>query len=328
MDVLISIIIPVYNVEAYLERCLQSLINQTHENLEIILINDGSTDSSGKICDSYALKDKRIIVYHISNGGSSVARNYGIKKSLGEYIGFVDSDDWVKPDMFRELIKFATTNKLMVVETSSTHSHLLENNIENKIINARIEDKFTALKRIIKYKRFAVWRRLYHRSIIENRFFIEGVLHQDVYYTIDIIKEITKIGYFENQFYVYNIQNPTSVIRSDYSLKKLNSINAGAYVVKQTATYEEDIQKLAKQYLIEFLTYHYDSLYLNTHLDNDRSFRKRIRRTITKYYADVDFCIYGYAIVVLPPLMYKIFLFFNKKRIKIQAQLYRLFRNV
>ncbi|OBX21896.1 glycosyltransferase involved in cell wall biosynthesis [Gelidibacter algens] len=329
MNDLISIIVPVYNVESYLDRCIQSLINQTYKNLEIILVNDGSTDSSGAICDTYALKDNRIQVYHISNGGSSIARNYALQKSNGHYIGFVDSDDWVKPGMFDELIKFAGANNLKVVETSAIHSHLVEDNVmENNMITAHIEDKNTALKRIIQNKRFAVWRRLYHHSILKNRFFIEGILHQDVYYTVDILNEISHIGYFENQFYVYNVQNPTSVIRSDYSIKKLNSINAGAYVVEHTTQYSNTIQDLAKRYLFEFLTSHYDSLYFNPDLDNDGEHRKKIRETIRKHHKMRIFHFYSFAIVILPPVVYKPFLISNKRRIYIQSKIYQLFRNV
>lgn len=329
MDILISIIVPVYNVELYLDRCIQSITNQTHTKLEIILVNDGSTDLSGTICDEYAKKDSRIKVYHIKNGGSSIARNYGLKMCTGKYIGFVDSDDWVKPEMLKELIKFAVANNLKVVETSSIHSHLVEeNNTENEVINAIIEDKNVALKRIIKNKRFAVWRRLYHHSILKKRFFIEDILHQDVYYTIDILNEISHIGYFENQFYVYNVQNPYSVIRSNYSIKKLKSINAGSYVVENTRHYENDIQDLAKQYLFEFLTYHYDSLFFNPELDKDYSYRKNIRSTIKLYHDFKNFNFYSYLIVILPPILYRIFLFTNKQRIKIQSRTYQLFRNV
>ena len=90
---LISIIVPVYNVEDYLGRCISSLINQTYDCLEILLINDGSTDNSAKICDEFAARDKRISVFHMENGGSSIARNYGLSKCTGDYIGFVDSDE-------------------------------------------------------------------------------------------------------------------------------------------------------------------------------------------------------------------------------------------
>jgi glycosyltransferase involved in cell wall biosynthesis len=330
MDILISIIVPVYNVEPYLDRCIQSLICQTYKKLEIILVNDGSTDLSGSICDDYAKNDERIRVFHIKNGGSSIARNYGLKNCNGEYIGFVDSDDWIKPEMYFEMLNFSVENNLKVVECSSIELHLAKKtlSITSEIKRPRVEDRDAALKRIIANKRFAVWRRLYHTSILKNRYFIEGVIHQDVYYTIDILNEITEIGFFENHFYVYNVQNPTSVIRSNYSLKRLKSINAGAYVLENTTQYDNDIQDIAKQYLFEFLTYHYDSLYFNPELDKDGNYRKNIRNKIKKYYNVKKIHFYSYSIVILPPMVYKIFLFTNKKRIKIQTKISQMFRNV
>ncbi len=106
---LISIIVPVYNVQLFLRECIDSLITQTYPNLEIILVDDGSTDASGEICDEYASKDERIIVVHKQNGGLSEARNIGIDKATGRYIGFVDSDDWISPDMYERLWKRITT---------------------------------------------------------------------------------------------------------------------------------------------------------------------------------------------------------------------------
>ena len=100
---LISVIVPIYNVETYLPQCLDSIIVQTWNNLEIILINDGSTDNSGHICDAYVAKDSRIKVVHKSNGGLSAARNSGLDIANGEYIGFVDSDDWIEPTMYENL---------------------------------------------------------------------------------------------------------------------------------------------------------------------------------------------------------------------------------
>ena len=102
-DYLISIIIPVYNVEKYLRKCLDSIINQTYKKLEIILIDDGSTDNSGKICEEYAKKDDRIIVIHKENAGVSSARNRGIELANGKYIGFIDSDDWIEENMYETL---------------------------------------------------------------------------------------------------------------------------------------------------------------------------------------------------------------------------------
>lgn len=104
MNELISVIVPIYNVEKYLKKCVDSIIDQTYENLEIILVNDGSTDNSGKIAESYIKIDKRIKVYHKENGGLSDARNFGIKKSKGEYLAFVDSDDFIEKNMYEVLL--------------------------------------------------------------------------------------------------------------------------------------------------------------------------------------------------------------------------------
>ncbi len=104
-NVLVSVIVPVYNVEKYLEECVNSLTSQTYSNLEILLIDDGSTDGSGNICDSLAKEDARIRVFHLQNGGVSNARNFGIENAKGEYLSFVDSDDWVDLDMYEKMVQ-------------------------------------------------------------------------------------------------------------------------------------------------------------------------------------------------------------------------------
>ena len=106
----ISIIVPVYNVEKYLRKCVDSILNQTFKDFELILVDDGSIDTSGKICDEYNLKDNRIKVIHKENGGLSSARNAGLDIAQGEYIGFVDSDDWIELDMYEELYKICKEN--------------------------------------------------------------------------------------------------------------------------------------------------------------------------------------------------------------------------
>ena len=104
----ISVIVPFYNVEPYIRNCVDSIINQTYKNLEIILADDGSTDNSGKICDEYALKDNRIKVLHLKNGGPGIARNAGLDVATGKYIGYVDSDDYIEPDMYETLYNAGT----------------------------------------------------------------------------------------------------------------------------------------------------------------------------------------------------------------------------
>ncbi|WP_159023877.1 glycosyltransferase [Formosa sp. L2A11] len=330
MNYLLSIIIPVYNVEAYIEKCLNAIINQTYKHLEIILINDGSTDSSGTICDTYKQIDDRIKVYHIKNGGSSIARNFGLTKCKGDYIGFVDSDDWILPNMYDVLLDFAIEKNLKVVECSSIDS-VFESTISKNIKPSDlgvIENQNTAIKRIIKHKRFAVWRRIYHKSVIKNRFFIEHLLHQDVYFTLDIINETDKIGFIDYPFYIYNRENMDSVIRSKYSIKKLNSINAGAYVFKNTKQYDRETQTLAKEYLFKFLTPHYNALYEYNALDPDFAHRSKIRKTIQDNYSLKDLQFYSFMVVLLPPAFYKIFLSINQKRIKSQVKIIEKLKNV
>ncbi|MGP1586913.1 MAG: glycosyltransferase family 2 protein [Treponemataceae bacterium] len=111
----ISVIVPVYNVRNYLPKCIESIINQTHKNLEIILVDDGSTDDSGKICDEYGLKDDRIVVIHKKNGGLTSGRKAGINIATGNYVGFVDGDDWIDSDMYETLLSYAIENYAQIV---------------------------------------------------------------------------------------------------------------------------------------------------------------------------------------------------------------------
>lgn len=116
MGPLISVIIPVFNVERYLKRCLDSVINQTYKKLEIILVNDGSTDKSGEICDSYASIDKRVKVIHKKNGGLSDARNVGLLEATGDFVSFIDSDDFIHKDMYKIMYSLMTEKKGDIVE--------------------------------------------------------------------------------------------------------------------------------------------------------------------------------------------------------------------
>lgn len=135
----ISIIIPVYKVENYLERCVESVLNQTHQNLEIILVDDGSPDRCGKMCDLYSQKDNRIKVIHKENGGLSDARNVALDIATGDYIGFVDSDDYVEEDMFKTLYQLAEKYQ---ADISSVSFYKV---LGNQVISARNSRKFRNL---------------------------------------------------------------------------------------------------------------------------------------------------------------------------------------
>jgi len=324
---LISVIIPVYNVELYLNRCVESLTKQTYKNIEIILINDGSTDSSGKLCENFALLDQRIKVIHQQNGGSSIARNSGLEVARGEYISFVDSDDWIELNMLDSMLSFALENKLKVIECGMVRS--TNYNKENiKDYSERIETREEALERIIANQNFAVWRRIYHRSIIENMSFIPYKIHQDVFYTIDVINKVEKIGYIHSPLYIYYVENNTSIIRGNYNLKKLRSIDAGIYVVENTLSYNSKIRDIAKKYVIIFLTYNYNSIFMQNELDEDYHFRKLIKKTIKENLSFNSFTLYGIIISISPFQHYNLFLKVNIYRISLQRKFLKFIKNV
>ena len=111
----LSVIVPIYNVEQYIHKCVDSILNQNFKDFELILVDDGSPDSCGKICDEYAQKDERVKVIHKVNGGLSDARNFGLEKAKGEYVSFIDSDDWVDENIYSESLKYMEENDLDIV---------------------------------------------------------------------------------------------------------------------------------------------------------------------------------------------------------------------
>jgi len=173
----ISIIIPVYNVEPYIRKCLDSVVNQTYTNLEIICVNDGSTDASGKICDEYAKKDTRIKVFHKENGGLSTALNVGLKNFTGDYLGFVDSDDWAEPDMFEVLHKILKDSEAHISVSSyftDTDAESVSMTNKERIPNGIIDTKnmlLYSLKRDY-YMGFCgyVWNKLFSADAIKITF--------------------------------------------------------------------------------------------------------------------------------------------------------------
>lgn len=170
---LVSVIIPIYNTEKFLPLCISSVLNQTLTDIEILLVNDGSTDGSGKICDEYACKDQRIQVIHTLNQGVSHARNQGLETAKGEYIAFMDSDDWIETDMIATLYQLIRTNEAGL----ATCGYIIENEDGRPIyhINEVKSGKLTQWEAIhslfndrhYKYKG-NLWDKLYHKEIIDK----------------------------------------------------------------------------------------------------------------------------------------------------------------
>ena len=217
---LISIIVPVYKVEKYLEKCLNSIINQTYKNIEIILIDDGSPDNCGKICDEYAKKDNRIIVIHKKNGGLSDARNKGLKKATGDYIMYVDSDDYIKKDSCEELIKVVKKTSADIIcynfNTIDEEGNKLTKNISFSTGNTKKVTELSYSESLIdniyrKNIRYEAGSKLYKKSIIEKHTFPVGMLAEDFAVFYKYLKEAKKIVHFDYQIYNY-LQRTDSIM--------------------------------------------------------------------------------------------------------------------
>lgn len=275
MENKISVIIPVFKVENYLRRCIESIINQTYQNLEIILVNDGSPDNSGDICDEYAQKDKRIVVIHKKNEGSSCARNAGLDIATGDFISFVDSDDYIYETMLAQMFSKLTEYNLDVVEIVPDSKNRTTKPNDRFIV----QDKFKAFERVISSTTFSVWCRLYKASVFKDLRFIPKIIHQDVFYTIDVLNRIEKIGYLNSALYYYNTNNE-SIIRSKYTSHKIEiAIKATEYIIENTPKTKK-LNTTVKNYLTYYYTDHFFLLSRNTKIDTDMFFRKKLRKVI------------------------------------------------
>lgn len=241
----VSIIVPVYNVEKYLTRCLDSLINQDFTDIEIICIDDGSTDLSGKILDDYAEKDDRIKVIHQTNGGQSVARNAGMKMASGKYINFVDSDDWIDLNFIERLYNAAEKYNADIATASIIRKR---QNIEKfrlhyteEIIAETLPEKI-ALYNVPKC--CYVWNKLYKKELIKDFLFKEGVYFEDVLWLPEILKRSRKTVTVPDANYYY-WANPKSTVKQKQSPKKIaDRADSKRFIIK---FFEENNLPLSKK---------------------------------------------------------------------------------
>ena len=227
---LISIIVPVYNVAPYLPNCLDSIINQTYKNLEIILVASTSPDNSVEICDEYAEKNKRISVIHCPANGLSDGRNRGIDAAHGEYLSFIDSDDFIAPEFIQALYDIiveyecdiAQGGFLRVPETQNTIPDSVKSDSEYSISTYTNKEM---LMKMNSYGTYIVmtWNKLYHRSLFSEIRFPVGKLYEDVATSYKLFYSAKKIGSFLKPMYFYR-QVPTSIMGQPYSSKRLDAL--------------------------------------------------------------------------------------------------------
>lgn len=211
-DVLVSVIIPIYNVEAFLEECIESVINQSYKNIEILLVDDGSTDKSSDICDLYANKDKRVKVIHKKNGGVSDARNVGFANCVGRYVYFLDGDDYIENNAIENLLEFAINKDLEIVlfdakiinengEVSDSTRYI------RKKQNGEVYDGIELFNKLIKDKEFnpCVPMMFFLRKAIIYTF--ENIIHEDELFTIKTYFACSRIAYYNASYYYRRIRN-------------------------------------------------------------------------------------------------------------------------
>lgn len=213
---LITIIVPIYNVEKYLKRCLNSIINQTYKNLQIILVDDGSIDKCGNICDEYQKKDERIEVIHKKNGGLSEARNDGILKARGEYIGFVDGDDYISENMYYNMCKhILDTNSDVCIcnfYNVKNNNEFIKNEHSGEI---KTYNKHEILEKILIDKEIQsyAWNKLYKKELFYNVKYPKGKMYEDIETTFFLLEKCEKIVVTDEPEYYY-IDRDDSIVKN------------------------------------------------------------------------------------------------------------------
>lgn len=281
---LISVIVPVYNVEKYLDRCVRSIVDSEYKNLQIILVDDGSFDNSPKLCDKWRKADKRIEVIHKSNGGLSSARNAGLQKVRGEYISFIDSDDYIHPQMFQYLMENMQKDNSDVAvcgveEFYENGKYRRFRSVDTKIL---LNEKET-IERIFTGKlMIAVMNRLYHKDILENIKFVEGKLYEDVLFDTDLFLKSgrkLRISILPNTGYYYFRRNDSIMGKTEKKGPSNDLFFAYEYLFKYVKKYNE--QKMNR--IVTYTTYYLISFVNNRKVECTIEFKNQLREFLSKY---------------------------------------------
>lgn len=255
MNYLISIIVPIYNVDKYLEECIESLKNQTYKNLEIILINDGSADNSEQICREEAKQDNRIVFINKKNGGAASAKNKGLKVAKGDYITFVDSDDFIEPDMIEYMVNKIKKYNSDIIQCSFINLYKnTERFKQDKIVEQRISSKDFLELFLTKWDSSLFWNKLFKREVIENIFFKEGRCIDDEFFTYKCVINSKSIVISNKIVYNYRMRK-SGVMKSESSQKQILKDRVD-YLYERYELVRKIYKDLDKSFLEHLLTYY------------------------------------------------------------------------
>ena len=272
MNKLLSIIIPVYNGEKYIEKCLDSVLSQTYSNIEIIIINDGSTDNSYQLLQKYAKKDHRILLFNQKNIGSSLTRNNGIKYAHGEYITFIDIDDYIEKDAYEKVMS-KLQDDIDIACFSVSCDYTKENYSINKILKSGIYPKDEAVKELFNKDIFnALWNKIYKASLIKEKDYFPYEFNQgeDLVFNCKVFKQANKILLLDDIVYHYIYQENATMISS---FTKNNDL-----VLKNKQKYVFDLlSDIDMQIYYDYMLKEYEVFVINLFMTNNNlSFKDKI----------------------------------------------------
>ena len=248
---MISIIVPVYKVEKYLRRCIDSILAQTYQNIEVLLIDDGSPDSSGDICDEYAEKDFRVRVFHKENGGVSSARNLGLKEAKGDYIGFVDADDYIDKTMYETLLNYLITEEADISVCSyyqedasgEFHKHWPKDEYMTISGEKQIECLISN-----KYYTCSCCDRIIKKELLDGLFLDETITHyEDLLFLYEVTKQSKKTIFTSEPLYYYCYNDGNSAARKPFDDKKMDIIRVSEYIMNDIKNRNPSLYRIAKR---------------------------------------------------------------------------------
>lgn len=268
---LISIVVPIYNVEKYLPKCIESILNQTYKNFELILVDDGSKDNCGNICDEYAQKDNRIVVIHKENGGLSSARNAGIDIAKGKYIGFVDSDDWIHSEMYEKLVYLMESREADIAQCEFINAPSEDVKIEPEKEEIKTFTNIEGLNNLYNnmyVSTVVAWNKLYKISLFKEIRYPNGKIHEDEGTTYKLIFNAKRIVYTNQKYYYYR-QTPNSITNAAFNKKRLNILDVFDEKIEYMRNINNDdlYAKTLKWYFFKVINLYFEC---HKHLTDDK----------------------------------------------------------
>lgn len=289
MKDLVSVVVPIYNVEKYLRKCIETIVNQTYNNIEIILVNDGSTDNCLQICNDFKQKDKRIKVINKENGGLSDARNTGLKNAHGKYICFIDSDDYVHENYVEELYGTIIENNAQIAvcnfeKVDEKNKFISKRNIADQIISGKkVIERFN--DKDFKPAAIVAWNKMYDINLFKNIIYPVGKIHEDEFTTYKLFYISKKVAITSKALYYYRVV-PTSIINRKFNIKRLDLLDA---LDERVEFFRENKEKkLCEQALIEYQKWmlaHWQNCKI--YLNDSKKIRKDLFKKYRNHYGEI-----------------------------------------